>query len=67
MNLYFLTKKKSEVTGVSSQYHFLLPAMKWPAWVGSDLKGEVSGYRDHLIHLCALNKGLGTEVIMLAE
>lgn len=32
-----------------------------------DLKGEISGYRDYLTHLCALNKGSGTEVVMLAE
>lgn len=32
-----------------------------------DLKGEISEYRDYLTHLCALNKGSGTEVVMLAE
>lgn len=35
--------------------------------MGSDFKGEVPWYRDYLIHLCAQNKGPGTEVIMLVE
>lgn len=31
------------------------------------LRGEIPGYRDYLIYLCAQNESPSTEVIMLAQ